>query len=208
MTALRAWFRGPVGWGRFLLVLLLGGGLAALVLAALDDHIVTRQRSSFVKVPCFIEFATVTREQGRDDRNMPGWQYVPTVRYRYEVDGVPHESDVVSSRTTPITSQVVADKFLQRFGPGASAECFVDPDDAETAMLELPTNDGAKRLAKFGGLAAMLAVVALAALQVATVIDTAPPRKQPRAPGWGERDCGPNDPLRRTRQMLKDRLES
>jgi hypothetical protein len=208
MTVLRAWFRGPVGWGRFLLLLLLGGGLATLALAGLDDRIVARQRRTFVKVPCFMEFATVTRERGRDARNMPGWIFVPAVQYRYEYGGVPHESDVVCSRSKPLTSESAAEQFIKRFGPGTTAECYVNPDDPAQAMLELPTNEGARVLGRFGLLAAALAAIALAALQVATTLDIAPRRTRPRSPGWGERDSGPNDPLRRTREMLKDRLES
>lgn len=204
----RHWFSGPIGWGRSVLLVVVAGGLMALVIAAIDDAIVSRQHSTLVKVPCSIESSNISREAGRDARNLPGWHYVPTVRYHYEFNGKSYESDVVCSRTTPITSKSVADAFMQKYGPGASAECHVDPDDPDIAMLELPNRDGSMRTAKFGGLAIGLAVCGLLVLQAATTIDLAPRRRRPRAPGWGEADSGPQDPLKRTRQLLRDRIES
>src|SRR5205085_1536044 len=140
--------------------------------------------------------------------NMPGWTYVPVVAYRYEVNGQVYTSHTVSSRTTPIANKAAADAFLFRFGPGASSECYVDPDDANEAMLELPTTDQAKRFATYGCLAVLLGLFALGVLQVALTVDTAPRRRPSRAPGWGIIDSGPRDALKRTREMLKDKLES
>jgi hypothetical protein len=205
---IRRWFDGPIGWARIVLLLIVGGGLATLAVAAIDDHIVTHQRETFQKVPCFMEASSISRESGRDDRNMPGWQYVPVVTFRYEVNGQTFTSHTVCSRTTPLTNKAAAEAFLFRFGPGASAECYVDPNDPNEAMLVLPANDQAKRFTTFGSLAVLLGLFALGVLQVALTFDTAPKRRGSRAPGWGDIDSGPRDALKRTRQMLKEKLES
>lgn len=207
-VSFRNWFGGSIGKARIILFLIAGGGMIAMTVAAIDDRIVERQCKSFVKVPCYIESSSMSREPGRDDRNLPGWNYVPIVHYRYTVDGKEYMGDVVCSRPMPITSKASADDFQQRFGPGANGECLVNPDDPADAMLELPTNAQAQRVAKFGGLAVLLGLCALGLLQASLILNTAPDRPEPRAPGWGEADSGPQDALKRTRQMLKEKLES
>src|SRR4051812_40904584 len=80
------WLRGPIGWARIVLLLLVFGGLTALIIAGIDDRTVEWQRTHYAPVPCYIEECRMTKESGRDYRNLPGWQYVPSVTYHYEVD--------------------------------------------------------------------------------------------------------------------------
>ncbi len=205
---LKQWLSGTVGWARLVLLLIAGGGLLAIGVAFIDDRIVAYQRSHYVKARCYMESSQIFEELGRDDRNYPGWNYVPVVTYRYQFGGQNYASNVVSSHETPLATRAARDDFLRRFGPGADAECYVDPSDPTEAMLELPTNEQAVRVAKLGGCALLIAVAGLVALQMMLTMDTAPRRRRPRAPGWGEIDSGPNDALARTRQILKERLES
>lgn len=204
----RQWFHGPIGTGRAILLVIVAGGLIGLVFAGVDHWLVEHERRTLVTIPCTIEQASMSREAGQNERNLPGWTYVPVVTYQYEVRGVRHTGRTVSSRPVTIRSSAAAEKFLEKFGPGSDAQCYVDPENPGYAMLELPTNEQSIRVAKFSGVAVILGLAALAGLQL--LLRTCPPpnRPRPRSPGWGEPDHGPRDPLARTRQLLRDKLES
>ena len=87
------------------------------MVAGMDDCFVTRTQRTFVATPCYMETSRLSKEGGRNEHNLPGWQWVPVVYYKYTVDGKEYASDVVCSRESPILSPIVADKFLKRFGP-------------------------------------------------------------------------------------------
>ncbi|CAN5257142.1 hypothetical protein BH11PLA2_BH11PLA2_11100 [soil metagenome] len=204
----RHYFHGPLGKGRMVLAVMAVVGAVSLVGAGLETLFVANEHRNFVKIPCFMETATVHRESGRDDRFLPAYHYVPTVKYRYEYNGQVFTGNVVSSRVTPMVGKFGADEFLLKYGPGMMTTCYVDPKEPDDAMLMLPHDNNGPLWAKVGGLLLCLSFGGFVVLHYVTMIDTRPPQKQPRAPGWGEIDSGPNDALSRTRGILREHLES
>lgn len=203
------WFQGPVGWTRCIFLLVALGGLTALAVAGIEDRVIAWQRANFRAVPCYIEESRVTKEKGKDERNLPGKVYIPYVRYQYEVDGETYSGALTGSAAKPLLNSIQADEFQQKYGPGGNAECYVHPSNPHKSMLQLPTNDVAILVAKFGAVALFLPLIGLIAIEVGLRADTRLKKpREARAPGWGEIDSGPHDQLKRTRHMLRERLES
>ena len=205
----KAYFTGPLGTGRRVLAVVGLVGIAAICGSLLEQRIVDAQNRELVKTPCYMEASTISREAGRNERFLPVWHYVPTVKYRYTTtDNTVLTGTVVSSRQTPMLSHAAAEEFQQKFGPGMMTHCYIAPDDPETAMLILPHDGNVEIWRTGGGIALALSILGFIALQFIETIETRPRTpKLPRAPGWGEIDSGPRDALARTRGILREKLE-
>jgi hypothetical protein len=208
-TWIRRCFEGPFGRARKILTVLAALGMLAFAASGAEMLYIEHERTTLVESPCFMEFAVTTRENAQGVPIVPAWHYVPTVRFKYEVKTVTYESHVVSSRRPVLTTRAESDAFLQKYGPGASATCFVHPDDPEDAMLMLPGDANVVMYAKAGLMAIVLAATGLILLFLCERIETRPKPKRgdPRNPGWGAIDSGRGDPLARSRGILKEKLE-
>jgi hypothetical protein len=205
----RGYYAGGLGKARAIVTFIAAAGLFGMLMAGVERWHVDRVKADYKPVPCYMEFCTLTRETGRSEFFMPAWHYVPLVKFKFEFQGTVFTGTSVSSRATAITSKTEADAFLGQYGPGALTECHVDPDDPASAMLILPHDRYVMQWLRLGTLTFLVGFAALVVLHLVTMIETRPRSelKQPRAPGWGEIDSGPQDALSRTRNILREKLE-
>lgn len=205
----RNYYGGALGKARGVASVVAAVGLFGIVAAGLERIYIDRVHAHRQAVPCFMEFCTVTREAGRNEVFLPAWHYAPVVRFKYEVNGTVYTGDQISSRAKSLVSKSEAEAFLGKYGPGAMTECYIDPDQPASAMLMLPHDGNVMLWLKFGVLIFLAGLGALTVLHMVTMVETRPRTllRQPRAPGWGEIDSGPQDPLSRTRGILRDHLD-
>jgi hypothetical protein len=202
------WLSGPLGKGRSVLLVLIAVGLAFLAVSIVDYFVARSIRADYLRTPCAIDHFHFTETDGRTEVNMPGSIYLPQVQYTYEVAGERYTSRVLCWQTQTYRSRAEAEKVQAQYGPGSDSMCYVHPTRPQEAMLILPDAERAGRWCSLSAGAILFLVVTLGTLELLANWDTRKTTPIVRAPEWGEADAGPNDPLARTRGMLKNHLDS
>jgi hypothetical protein len=147
----------------------IAAGICLLIFAGMLFNLVrTRGRMqaarSWDKVEGIITISRVDQPAAHvsDDLN----DATPIIRYRYRAGGQDLESDRIRIGGQPLTTRVLAGKFIARYPVGARVDVHVDPNDPNNALLE-PSQQGnvAAQLAftvVFGFIAAILIAHAIA----------------------------------------------
>jgi hypothetical protein len=82
-------------------------------------------------------------------RNKPlfskDYQYTPTVRYAYEVQGTRHEGDTIQFGLMASAYQYQADEIIKPYPVGGAVTVHYDPADPKAAVLETSAKSGSGR---------------------------------------------------------------
>lgn len=91
-----------------------------------------RAMEHWQRVPCLILESRI--EEKVELPNAPV-SYLPLVRYRFDLDGRPHESTRLRWGETKSTRPGRMEKLLAPFPPGAETVCYQNPADATDTVL-------------------------------------------------------------------------
>lgn len=86
---------------------------------------------SWTEVPCDILASEVTASHGSKSTS-----YDVAIRYRYEVDERPYESDRFAFRSTALGKHAAQQAIVDAYPVGSQRTCFVDPADPHQAVLD------------------------------------------------------------------------
>lgn len=89
------------------------------------------QAKAWTETPCTVVSSEVVVHQGDDSTT-----YSALVRYRYVVGGREFQSDRYDFSTGSTGGSEAHQQVVDRFTPGASCTCFVDPRDPTRAVLD------------------------------------------------------------------------
>jgi len=121
-------FAGKLGLSLFFLFFFAIGSFIAWIFAGQLNRVAGQR--TWKKVPCTILASEV--QQGEDG----GGPYVFVVRYRYEFEGRQHEGSGIQRGYAGSSEYSETQKLVQEYPAGASTSCYVNPANADEAVLK------------------------------------------------------------------------
>ncbi len=167
----------------------------------------TRIDTVYRKTTATITEMNLEQSVGTNDAGQLSWVFTPTIAYRYRVGDTAYESDQFTRHAESLSGKPAARNFRNTYGIGETVECLYDPDSPASVVLVKPTEKRAKELKN---LSIVLILVGAFGLGIVELLAHAKPRStRTRAPqSWGEDDATANDPLARTRRLLRESMET
>ncbi len=136
------------------------------------------------------------------------WVFTPSIVYRYVVDGQELRGKRIDCENSDLYGKAAMQEFESRYSIDSRETCYFNPADPTDVMLFKPKADRSAGYLNVGGICLAGALFGIVMIQVLTgeSARVAPKRRAP--PTWAPEDAGPNDPLARTRQIYRERLEN
>ena len=129
--------------------------LTGLVLSwfAIKAYLVGREVTSWPTAEATVIASGVKQQQGVARRGRPVDVYVPDLRYTYQVDGAEYTgSKVRRAEPRPLQDRDAVQQIADRYKLGSTVTAYVNPDDANEAVLEAGMADDGYFLAIMGPL--------------------------------------------------------
>lgn len=201
------WLRGPLGNIRIVLILIACLGIV-IGLQGWQIH----ERFQYIKTGFHSTQATVELLEFEQSltaiKGEMVWVFTPSIVYRYEVDGRELRGKRIDCENSDLYGKAAMQEFESRYSIDSRETCFYDPAEPTDVMLFKPKADRSARYLNAGIICMVTTFFGIIMMQVLTgkSARVAPKRRAP--PTWAPEDAGPNDPLARTRQIYRERLEN
>jgi hypothetical protein len=201
-------FAGSLGKARLVCGLLLVAAGVCGLLAAYEAVIARNIEARYRPAPCVVDRLDFDKETTWVN-GKPEPEYTPTaVSYHFRLGDETHHGTTLTRMPETLTGRAAVTAFQNRYGPGASAECYYDPDDPGRSVLIKPSDWAVFVWLRAAGVCGLVGGLGLGALRVTAGRRSAlwDPRRKPLT--WGPEQAGDRDPLSRTRRLYRDKLES
>ena len=201
------WLRGPLGNVRIVLIL-----IACLGILIGTHGWQMHERFQSIKTGFHSTQATVELLEFEQSltaiKGEMVWVFTPSIVYRYEVDGRERRGKRIDCEESDLYGKAAMQEFESRYSIDSMETCYYDPADPTDVMLFKPKVDRSTGYLNAAGICLFTSLFGIGMIQVLTgrSARVAPRRRAP--PTWSPEDAGPNDPLARTRQIYRERLEN
>lgn len=120
-------------------------GLLLAVVGSVFVHYLWDSYQRAATMDAWVETSTTIESLEVDDtqlnqRGMP--KYVLEVRYPYEFDGKSYTGERIKRLPVEASDPRKLEPTMERYRPGRTTVCYVDPDDPEMAVLKKDTKAG------------------------------------------------------------------
>jgi|GEM_PF-5366682 len=201
------WLRGPLGNIRIVLLLIAGLGML-IGMHGWQIH----ERFQYIKTGFHSTQATVEllefEQSSTATKGEMVWVFTPSIVYRYEVDGRELRGKRIDCENSDLYGKAAMQEFESRYSIDSRETCYYDPAEPTDVMLFKPKANRSAGYLHAAGFCVATAFFGIIMMQVLTGKSArVAPRRRAR-PTWAPEDAGPNDPLARTRQIYRERLEN